>query len=110
MTELKKIISPTGREFTIPEGVSPEAERFARETITRADIEFRESTYGHAAIGMVNTVFGDAVLGATPEEQQERLRNLALRNVKKFGPNIIPLLRDELQLALTEEDLASLGL
>lgn len=49
MTESKRIIDPNGREFRIPEGVSSEAETFARETITRADNKFRESSYGHAA-------------------------------------------------------------
>lgn len=109
MTEGKIVVSLTGREFELPENIAPEVDEFITNVVERTDGKFAQSTYGHAAIAIATKTILVADLGASPEEQLQIMRDRALKIIEEFGLGIIPLLRDELMLALTEEDLASIG-
>ena len=62
-------------------------------------------SYGHAARRIATCVLGVAELNESPEEQKRMLRKKTLHYIKVYGAEIIPFLREEFQLALTDEEL-----
>ena len=108
MTE-KKIITATGKEVKLPDNLHPDIEAFVENVLRKANEEFRKTDYGHTAVGMVSTVLLAAAVGATPEEQQEKLRLCVRRAIQKYDKNVIPFLRDELKLVLSEEDIQAVS-
>ena len=104
MTE-KIIITALGKEVKLPGNLHPDVEVFVENVLRKANEEFRKTDYGHTAVGMVSTVLLAAAVNATPEEQQEKLRLCVRRAIQKYDKNVIPFLRDELGLALSEEDI-----
>lgn len=106
MTERKVITAPNGRRFEISDNLLPGFKTFAKKTLEMADTEFRETTRGDAAVGLVAIVFGEANRGATHEEQLKKLQNFTNLATRRSGKTIIPFLRDELGLSLTDKDLA----
>ncbi len=102
-------MSPENDEI---EGIIPEAEEFVNEVNQRKDLEndpiFSEQEggeYGHAVRGLAHSAMLCALNRHSPEYQRNMLKQRVQEIVTKFGPNIIPLLRDELKLALSEDDL-----
>ena len=90
------------------ENITPKGKEFVKETFRQSDNpEFQGTTYGHSMVNLAVILRDKAVLGHSQEEQLEFLRNRALKLVQEFGPNILNVMRDELKLALTDEDLAS---
>ena len=104
MTE-KIIITALGKEVKLPDNLHPDIEAFVENVLRKADKEFRKTDYGHTAVGMVSTVLLAAAMNATPEEQQEKLRLCVRRAIQKYDKNVIPFLRDELKLVLSEDDI-----
>jgi len=94
----------------LPERLIPEAREFIGnvEAKRKANPDFGESAYGHAAVTLAVSARNKAYYKASEEEQREWLRSAALRLIKEYGEAILPLLRDELKLAVTDEDLASI--
>ena len=106
MAERETIISQDGRIFEIPVNLLPGFETFAKNTLEKADTEFRDTVCGDVAVGLVAKVFGDANRGATHEEQLEKMQNFIDLATQRSGNAIIPFLRDELGLSLALEELA----
>ena len=104
MTE-KIIITALGKEVKLPGNLHPDVEVFVENVLRKANEEFRKTDYGHTAVGMVSTVLLAAAVSATPEEQQEKLRLCVRRAIQKYDKNVIPFLRDELKLVLSEDDI-----
>lgn len=95
-------------EFEIvPENLIPEAKEFVRK-VNSKDLTDRDSAYGHAASFISGMLSSEARGGASPEKQREEMKRLAINAVIKHGEEIIPFLRDELQLAISDEDLEDL--
>lgn len=105
MAERKIIITATGREVEVPDNLHPDVEVFVENVLHKADKEFRKTSYGHLAVGLASQALLAAAVDTTPEEQQERLRRGVRKAIQNHGKNIIPFLRDELELALSEEDI-----
>jgi hypothetical protein len=95
----------------LPENLVPEARGFIEnvEAKRKSNPDFGKSTYGHAAVTLAVSARNRAYYKASEEEQKECLRLAALHLIEEYGKGIIPLLRDELKLALTDEDLASIN-
>ena len=88
----------------IPDTLDPEVRPFVDEVRQRfGNRIFEQSTYGHAAINLAEGLRLRA--DDSPEEQRKFLRERALVLVKRHGVKIIAFMRDELRLALTDEDL-----
>ena len=62
--------------------------------------------YGHIHRVIAHSVFGVAGSGKSTEEQREEARLSAIHQVQRFGPEIVPFLKQELQDILRDEDLA----
>lgn len=93
-----------------PEGIIPESKSIiekieADKEASGDEGEYRKSEYGHLLLNWVNGIEASAVT-YSPEKQKEYLRSTALYTIRKMGPKIIPLLREELRAVLTEEELA----
>ncbi len=91
----------------VPENLIPEAKEFVR-NVNSKDLTDRDSAYGHAASLIAGLLSLQAREGASPEMQREKMRKLALSAVRSHGKEIIPFLRDELQLAISDEDIEGL--
>lgn len=99
-----QITTPNGTVVSLPEmdeGVS----QYIVNLYKRVDPEFSKTEFGHAAMSLATTSVAMAEFESNPEKQKMDLRRRAIDVIKKFGPNIIPLLRDELKLSLTDEDI-----
>jgi len=66
-------------------------------------VEFTKGTYGHIATFLSTMAMGKA--DESPEAQREFLRQTALDLIRSYGTDLIPLLREDLGSALTDEDL-----
>ncbi len=70
--------------------------------------EFSVSTYGHAAGNLANMMIAWASLDKSPEFQREKSRLAVIKIITRYGKGIIPLLSQELKLALDGVDVESL--
>ncbi len=62
--------------------------------------------YDHIRRIIATGIYGAATTGKPEEIQIKSARDTALQQLQKFGPAIIPFLKEELRGVLTEEDLA----
>ena len=69
------------------------------------DAELIKTDYGHAAMNLARGIRAGTDIFDT-ERQKKHLRDSVLELIEKFGPKIIPFLRDELRAVLTEEEIA----
>jgi len=90
----------------IPTNIIPEAKDFVEKTIAEREKPMGEKwAYGHAARGIATIALRSAEAMESPEEQKRKLRITAQHYISTYGRDIIPYLREELKLALTDEDL-----
>jgi hypothetical protein len=105
-----QVTAPSGNVINIREDMPEEARVYIVALYKRIDPEFSKTSYGHAAMAIATSTLGSASFEKDPEKILVYFRNLALKTIKEHGPKILPLLRDELRLALTDEDLKNLSL
>ena len=83
----------------------PEARRFAEESHKKFDDpSFLEREYGHTLVIVSIGLRQRAVSGRSAEEQRAYLRTSAKDMIARFGPQIIKVMREELKLAMSDED------
>jgi len=103
-------MSKENSESQRDESIIPQAREFMREVrARRKDPELSGQDYGHAIKNLANNIGTWAALPYSTEEKQiEILREGTLKLLKKFGPNILNVMKEELKLSLTEEDLEAI--
>ena len=106
--ERKTVTTPGGFKIDISK-VDPSIQPFVEKVYERATPEFSITEYGHAAMALAVSAIGQSSIGADSESQIKHMRACALEMLNKFGPNIVLLLRDELRLTLTDDDIKSVG-
>jgi hypothetical protein len=104
--ERKTVTSPGGFKIDISK-VEPSLQPFVENVYARATPAFSITEYGHAAMALAVSAIGQSSIDADQTTQVSHMRACAVEIIQKFGKKIIPLLRDELKLALTDEDLVS---
>lgn len=109
MTEKVSITTPNGTEVDISH-LESDSQSYVLRIYEKVTPEFSKTEYGHAAMAIASTVLASASMDESPEKQKAVLRKSALEKIKRHGTGIIPLLRSELKLALTDEDIQSIGL
>lgn len=109
MTEKVSITTPNGTIVDISH-LEPNSQSYVQGLYEKITPEFSKTEYGHAAMAIASTVLVSASMDESPEKQRAVLRQSALEKIKRHGAGIVPLLRNELKLALTDEDLRSIGL
>lgn len=107
--EERRVTTPDGHQVKLPENLIPEVELFITNTYKRVTSDFSKTEYGHAAMDLAVVAIANASNDATPEEQRAYFRAYALKKIEEYGKGILSFLRDELKLALTEEDLKNIG-
>lgn len=108
MSERKNVvISPDGNELDVSDmdtSIQPFVESVCNEARGENRSQFSKTDYGHAAMNLACSAIAEAQLKSDPMKQKENLKELATEYVQKYGPQIIPKLRDELRFALFDED------
>jgi len=93
---------------SISDRTIPEARGFL-EKVNEIDADNQDDSlsgdFGHAVRGVASRAYGHADIGEPAERQLQLLKDDAQELVREFGENIIPLLREDLKLALSEKDL-----
>lgn len=94
---------PHQPEITLPPETTPEEELFLRKLYQNMDddtssIQTMPADYGHAIAGLAIYTLSNSQ--PDPNIRRDQLRSKAQELVDQFGDAIIPLLRDELKLAL----------
>ncbi|MBL7036533.1 hypothetical protein ISR94_01615 [Candidatus Microgenomates bacterium] len=82
----------------------PEIKTFIKSVEDRNVGDFAETNYGHAVVALASVATLGGTSGKTHQQQRALLRQSAERKIQKYGKGIIPFLRDELKLALIDED------
>ena len=92
----------------IPEHTAEIGRAFVDEVLRRNESDddpILTGDFGHAVRGVASIVSGSINLKESEAKQLETLKKHAQKLVDEFGENIIPLLRDDLRIALSIEDL-----
>jgi hypothetical protein len=85
--------------------LATDVESFQRNVSKKNDDGFFDTKYGFITTALAATSVLFAVSGADVETQSKFLKRGAKDIIRNYGHDIVPVLRDELKLSLTEEDI-----
>ncbi len=109
MEERNALVTPNGNIIDISE-LSPESQTFVQNLYARVTPEFSITGHGHAMMMLANSTIAIETMENDPAKKAAYLKQLALEIIQKHGLQIVPLMKDELRFAISDEDIASLGL